>query len=276
MLLKRIYRRIEHEISKRHVMLFYILKYRNSDVFNDINIETTTLCNRRCGYCPNSSFDRSIKQNERLMPEDLFKKIIDELKTIKFTGRISPHLFGEPLLDKRIVRLMKYAHETLPKAKLKMYTNADLLDINMLGGLCDAGVKDYVVSLHGTDKEKEINKNRVDKLVSYIREEGMNINISYFNVSTDSFLANRGGLVKVKNVNKVVSCQRSTNPLVVDYKGDVLICCNDYLGQVNFGNIANNSLLNIWNSKKFKSVRNDLKKKIYKFDICKKCALQQN
>ena len=41
------------------------IKYGTADMFDDIDIETTTFCNRRCSYCPNSLFDRGLKENEK-------------------------------------------------------------------------------------------------------------------------------------------------------------------------------------------------------------------
>lgn len=282
MLLRNIYRKIPFEYAivlkdvylwlwMLYLKLFYLLKYGNSDMFNNINIETTTLCNRRCSYCPNSIFDRSLKQNEKLMPEEMFKKIINDLQMIKFTGRISPHFFGEPLMDKRLVRFMKYAHDVLPKAKLVIYTNADLLDTTMLENLYHVGVNHYVITLHGNDKQKEINKKRINALEKYIKENKRNIDINLINFTEKTYLSNRGGLVKVKKTIKKCSFQNPTNPLVIDYKGDVLLCCNDYLGNVSFGNIASDSLLDIWNRDNFKRIRKDISRKIFKLNICKKC-----
>ena len=282
MLLKNIYRIIPREhailfkdgyhlILKQYLKLFYLLKYGKTDMFNDINVETITSCNRRCEYCPNSIFDRSLKQNEELMHEELFKNIIDNLKSINFTGRISPHFYGEPLLDRRLMNLMKYAYDTLPRAKLVIYTNGDLLDLNTLKNLYEVGVRDYVITLHG-ENTKELNKNRIINLKNDMRKNRMGVHINFIEINYNSWLSNRGGLVKIKNVSKNIHCQDSTNPLVINYKGDVLLCCNDYLGRVKFGNVTEHSLLEIWDRESFKKVRKEIKNKIFKLDICKKCV----
>ena len=53
-----------------------------------ITIETTTYCNRRCSYCPNSVFERSSKKNTQLMNPALFRKIIDDLAEVGFKGQL--------------------------------------------------------------------------------------------------------------------------------------------------------------------------------------------
>lgn len=270
-----IIKNVYHKIKKVYFKLFYMLKYGNSDMFHNIDIETTTYCNRRCGYCPNSVFDRSLKKNEKQMNEDLFMKIIDDLKAIKFTGRISPHLYGEPLLDSRLVILMKYIHKTLPKAKLIIYTNGDLLDISMVETLYESGVKKYVVSLHGNEKENEIAARRFDNLKKYVKDKKKDVSIKILNFHKRSYLSNRGGLIDIKNFVNMIVCQSATNPMVVNYKGDILLCSSDYLGQVSFGNVATESLMNIWYKASYKRARNDIKKGIFKLDICKKCVGSQ-
>jgi len=266
------FRNVYDEIVKAYLFLFHILKYGNADMFNNINIETTTLCNRRCGYCPNSFFDRSLKHNEKLMPEDLFIKILRDLKSIKFTGRISPHFYGEPLLDKRLAGLMSMAHAILPKAKLEIYTNGDLLDIPLMENLYEAGVRNYVVALHGDKKENELNEERIGCLRQEIKTAGKKVAIDLINLRDDSYLSNRGGLVSVKNIAKKVFCQYASNALVINYAGDVLLCCNDYLGQVSFGNVAKETLPEIWNKPGFKKIRKEIRKGIFRAEICRKCS----
>ena len=182
-MIKKIYRKISPKYSYYLKEIYYFFvriyydflnfrRYGMKDMFNDINIETTTYCNRRCLYCPNSVFERSLKKNEKLMSENVFKKIIDELAEINFKGRISPHFYGEPLLDKRLVDLMKYTHEKLPKAKLEIYTNGDLLKIDIFDKLYKVGVRHYVITLHGNEDEKNKNQKRIDELMNYIKKNG--------------------------------------------------------------------------------------------------------
>ena len=65
---------------------------------------------------------------------------------IKFKGIFSPHMYGEPLLDPRIVNIV----EKIKKlgAKSKIVTNGDYLTINLLDKLLDAGLKILYISKH--------------------------------------------------------------------------------------------------------------------------------
>ena len=51
------------------------------DDFSQIEIETTTFCNRKCTYCPNSEFERFGPADNFYMLDDVFKKLINGLGT---------------------------------------------------------------------------------------------------------------------------------------------------------------------------------------------------
>ncbi|MBU1121026.1 radical SAM protein, partial [Candidatus Micrarchaeota archaeon] len=100
------------------------LRYKTLDMFDAVEIETNTECNRKCVNCPNFLFERE----KGLMETNLYKKIINELSETKYNGRLSPHFYNEPLLDKRLLLLMSYTRDKLPEAFICVYTNGDLLD----------------------------------------------------------------------------------------------------------------------------------------------------
>jgi len=86
-------------------------------------IETTTAYTRSCKWCTRSYYE--IKPD--FMPEELFMKIISELATINFRGRLSLFQNGEPLLDKRLSKWIWISKQYCPKAFTFIITNGDLL-----------------------------------------------------------------------------------------------------------------------------------------------------
>jgi radical SAM protein with 4Fe4S-binding SPASM domain len=60
--------------------------------------------------------------------------------------------------------------------------------------------------------------------------------------------------------------------LIIDYAGNAILCCNDYHSSIIFGNIAQDTLLNIWENKKYKKLRKRLRKRIYDLPICQICV----
>lgn len=83
-------------------------------LFSSIEIETMNRCNGKCTFCP-VNHDIDPRKFSR-MSEPLFQKIIDELKTLNYSGRLALYSNNEPFLDVRIEDFARYARSALPRA----------------------------------------------------------------------------------------------------------------------------------------------------------------
>jgi len=286
--IKKIGRKIIPSFLRPWVRVLYrrmknFLKYGQSDLFLAVEFENITACNRRCSYCPNYIYERGLLKNKKLMPESLFKKIIDELAKINFSGRISPCFYGEPLLDDRIAMFIEYINKKLPKSEISIFTNGDFLTLELYKGLTVAGADIFVITEHSqnmTESMQQLLKDfhqvdyRDDYFLhdtAYILNDNNQGIILYKDIKQRS-LYNRGGLVKDVKPKKIDPvCEIPSNSLLIDYAGNIVLCCNDYFSTIKFGNLNNESILEIWNKKNFKKIRQDLKKGILNLEICKKC-----
>ena len=61
----------------------------------NVEIEISSLCNRKCNYCPQCK----IKRTRELFPLDIFEKVMNELKEINYGGGLAFHQYNEPLLE---------------------------------------------------------------------------------------------------------------------------------------------------------------------------------
>lgn len=241
------------------------LKYRSWDVFSVVFIETITACNRRCSYCPNSKFDRGLIKNTKKLETKLFYKIIDELSEIRWVGEIQPHSYGEPLLDERLPDLVKYARDKLPKAYIAIYTNGDFLSVDLYKKLVLAGASYFYITKH---PGKEVVN--VKEVLDYRKEHGQdNVFITYAPLKN---ITSRGGLVELDSPNIITrECTHTPKTIGIDYTGNVLLCCDDYFGSVKLGNIKDETLMTIWKKPYYKQLRNELRKGIFKLELCKRC-----
>ena len=249
----------------------FLVRYGHWDFFSDFNIEINTSCNRRCSYCPNSVFERGLIKNEKLMDEAVYHKLIDELATLRFRGRISPQLYGEPLLDHRLVNLMSYTRRKLPKAHIVLISNGDALTIDLFHRLIASGVDKFSITQHG----KTMSAN-MGALFDHLRNNRKLLKkIRYNRFEADTPLYNRGGLIKPEQVNTIPRCSDPGNPVAIDYAGNVILCCHDYLSSVVFGNITNEKFLDIWFSPRYRALRKQLRNGVYRLPICRKCIGQE-
>ena len=249
-----------------------LVKYRTLDFFKVVELETTTACNRACSYCPNSVFDRGSIHNQRLMEESTFRTIIDQLASLGFWGRLSPHFYGEPLLDERLPDLMAYARKRLPYTKLVIFTNGDLLSPAAYDALMQAGVDGFLVTQHGPKPPPNIVRLRRH------REEhpATHAQLDYRVFTSQTELSNRAGLVDHAALETKSDCSLPSENVTIDYQGNVVLCCNDYYSTIKFGNVLEQHLSEIWNGETYKSTRRNLLAGNFELDICKKCASGKN
>lgn len=244
-----------NEINK--ILTYGIIK---KDIFTALDFEINSQCNLECSYCP-ASFKNG--RGNHLMPVETFKKTIDDLSVIDYSGRISPHFFGEPLLDDRLPELMAYVRRKLPKAQIIIHTNGIRLSREKYDACINAGVDGFLVTKH----TKTMPKNVTDILDNKYSKHGT-IKVR----SLDSLtLFNRGGAVKPKKERKMKRCYYISDEISVTHTGNV-VCTNDFNETHVFGNVNDNSILDIWNSEGFRKVRKDVRAGKFTLEMCKKCV----
>jgi MoaA/NifB/PqqE/SkfB family radical SAM enzyme len=217
----------------------------------NVEIEINSQCNRKCPFCPNSTHDREIAY----MDERLYHRIINELKEMRFEGRLTFIGYNEPLLDERLPAFIAYASKQLPTTYFYLPTNGDLLDLSIWQQLRAAGLDLACVSQY----DGRLNDNIVKLLNDLTEEEKKHIFVRIFDVATEAF--NRAGLVKAGNMDNLPLkefCMRPFYGLVINYKGKAVVCCNDYLGQVETGDANHQHIADIWESKIFRTYRKKL------------------
>jgi radical SAM protein with 4Fe4S-binding SPASM domain len=243
-------------------------------MFKVLEFETTAYCNRKCNYCPNVEFERFGEDENFLMSEKVFETLIGHLVDLKFNGLISPHLYGEPLSDHRMLDWVRYIKMNLPNSKIKIVTNGDYLSKNNFNDFLNAGADIFYISKHSKllkkdcrDLLKDLNKETLDKHV-LVQDF-----YSDFQESQGMF-TNRGGSIEVKtNVKKTpVNCSYATYP-VINSLGDLLLCCQDFHNNYVFGNIMDRHLRDIWFDERNISLRKNIYD--YKLDlkICRDCKM---
>ncbi len=251
----RIYIRFKYSLIIK-LKLYSIIK---NILFISTDIETYGYCNRSCEFCFNNP---KFEQREKgIMPEEMWKNIIDELSCLKYKGRISPHFYGEPLLDNRLPDLISYGRKKCPRAYILIDTNGDLLDETIIRKLYSSGVNKLFVTSYDASIPDRLLSLR-DKYPAIVRVRSVQ----------DFNKVNRSGKIfdKKKKLKKV--CLNPSFQLVINWQGDVLLCCMDYYKEVSFGNVGTSSIANIWLSEKFAYVRRSLRiAQRETIPICKYC-----
>lgn len=129
-----------------------------------LQIETTSVCNADCVFCPYTKMNETPGSRlKRLMPMDLYKKIIDEAATISRVTHLTITGLGETLLDRHLEERIAYAKDKFrPGTMIDVYTNGSYLTLERGLRLVDAGVEVIYVSLNAVTAEKRKAVMRID------------------------------------------------------------------------------------------------------------------
>ncbi len=111
-----------------------------------VELEVGSRCNRACSYCP-VSLDPRPPVPAR-MSDEVFVATVRQLAEASFAGRVSYHLYNEPLLRRDLARLVAMVDDLLPDALQLVNTNGDLLDDARYTEPRRAGVDYFYVTRH--------------------------------------------------------------------------------------------------------------------------------
>ncbi len=238
-----------------------------------VDIESASACQMRCPMCYTTHMP---DEKKGLMKWELYTRLIDEcanqhVYSIKLSWR------GEPLLNKRIIDMVRYAKQKGIK-EVAFLTNAELLTPEMGEALVDAGLDWMSVSADGVGAvyneirapaifEETIE--RVRKMKAYRDAKGLTRPLlrtqsimSAVENDTESFYNAWEGVVDRMNVisdairdfesrddlvfDSWYVCPKPWQRLTVAYDGKVHQCISDYGGLNVLGDVTQESLAAIW------------------------------
>lgn len=273
----------------------------------NIIIETSNACNAKCIMCPHIKMERK----QEIMSQEIFNKIIEDLKKDAINPAVFIlNGFGDPLTDKDIFERIKSLKKEFPDSAVKFYSNFGLADKNSINSILDSKLDEINISFNGFNKENyeevmKINYNKtLENLENLIEEKNKRKSPLKIRISMTLVSANEGdekkfikkwekkvdsvSINKIHNYNNSVGevsgknkinfkkttypCKYIWNTIVFSVKGDIVLCCLDYEGKYNFGNIAEKSVLDVFYSENFENFRKKhLNNEIKQIGMCATC-----
>jgi len=263
-----------------------------------LDIESTNACNLRCPMCGRNW----MKEKIGYIDWGLFKKIIDEA-TKYYLPSIKLNYRGEPLLHPDIAKMVKYAKEK-GILEVQFNTNGVLLTEEKAEKLIDAGLdriifsfdaankKTYEKIRKGSDYEKVINniKNLVKirngkKLKRPLMRVQM-VKMSENEKEVEDFIkmwlpiANRVNVsterkpLGTKKKIEHFACPQIWQRLMICWDGEARMCCGDWYGEINLGNVKKMALHEIWHGKKISEIRKiHSEGKFNEIPVCSRCEV---
>lgn len=208
-----------------------------------INLETSAYCNRTCSACirnsnPNKEeTDPWFKQN--YMSDIMISEVFKQAKEYGILSSLCLCHYNEPLLDPRIIDIAKIAKEYGFKY-VYFCTNGDYLTSKIAMQL--DGVLDRItVSLYDVNSRAER-----ARFVSMFQKTRV--------WCKGQMVANHFGAYPPLND----ICSRMPTRLIINWRGDYLLCCDDMVGSFNLGNFKDITLVDYWFGEKHLHLFNTL------------------
>lgn len=260
------------------------------DFPREVQIQTLTVCNARCIMCPYGSVYKEVSHGR--MRHELFEQLIDECSEYEVWA-LKPFLMNEPLLDRRLPGLIRYARKRLPNTTIGFSTNGELLEGRLAAELLDCGVDEIWVNFNGNTQAtyetimKGLSFKRARRNVLHFKErvvkKGVSIRIFISTVETSltmpeikasmafwrqydipvatTPLNNRGGNLQTNglrvlgNIKSYRICDRPFYKMYIAYNGEVILCSSDWKRSTIVGNVEVDGIYGSWHGDRQREIR---------------------
>ena len=266
---------------------------------NEVRIETCTLCNYKCMFCPYST---TFNRKKEVMSLELFMYLLSKIKDE------APQItdctisgFGEATLDDTLLEKIKYAKSK--EMNVHFLTNGSLLDNELIDNLLELEIDSFRISLHAIEGntyslitgQTKYNIEQILESIKYIIKKSSNKII----ITSDIINENRE---EIKNIissfdkkaileiwephnwtdwgkyreGKIIkqTCGRPFNgPIQVQVNGTINMCCFDYNGKLLLGDFKIQTLEEIFNSEPYLTIKKHHEKGTIEKSrlLCKTC-----
>jgi len=274
---------MKDNIERKKPSINSVVMHGDIPLFSFIELNINEICNRVCPFCPRSNPEQYPNQNIHMSVE-LAKNIAEQLADINFTGIVNISGTGEPLLTKHVVDIVKQFGDK--GIHIEIVTNGDMLvskkGSKLIKDLYSAGLCQFVVSMYdGPEQIDEFNtlfaSCDIDKGSYSLRDrwydESEDYGLLYTNRAGNIGFEHLSDISKQKLMDSGKSaCFYTHYSMMIDWNGDALLCCQDmYNRTVNFGNVKDKSLVDIWTDAKLTEFRNKLKNGDRSLSPCSSC-----
>jgi len=274
---------MKDNIERKKPSINSVVMHGDIPLFSFIELNINEICNRVCPFCPRSNPEQYPNQNIHMSVE-LAKNIAEQLADINFTGIVNISGTGEPLLTKHVVDIVKQFGDK--GIHIEIVTNGDMLvskkGSKLIKDLYSAGLCQFVVSMY--DGPEQIDEFNTLFASCDIDKGSYSLRDRWYDESEDYGLlyTNRAGNIGFEHLSDISkqklmksgksACFYTHYSMMIDWNGDALLCCQDmYNRTVNFGNVKDKSLVDIWTDAKLTEFRNKLKNGERSLSPCSNC-----
>lgn len=279
-----------------------------SSLFNNIAIEIASKCNRHCYFCPNDYFKRPDVFMEESMVHKVINELVElkykgriewyiyneptrDKRLVEFIHYAKQRLPG----CCQMINTNGDYFYTAGQIRVLFEAGLNQMQINIYSSSDDSA--DDAVFANGVrlaEKRAKVLQDMLDSIpqinqglslyqnigskkwaAQVVKKFGIRKTVKNTDVAGANYFGNRSGNVPgFRDATEEPLKKHCTIPyrlLNINYKGDAVLCCNDYQGTTNFGNITTHTVEQMWNHPALNVYRIKLKSKNRLCYLCDKC-----
>jgi len=214
----------------------------NIPLFKYLDIETSSLCNRKCPTCIRNSHPNRDKVSSWFSPNYLslwdIYDIFDQVMQLGFTGSLCLSHYNEPTLDDRLYYIAKIARQR-SFDYVWCVSNGDLMTEELAEKL-DGNLDAISFSMY---MDEPIKTMRGKWLESLFKKTQVTILSHSEHIATH--FSPKFDVKSLAKANKNNPCI-DTSHCIINHKGQYLLCCDDVVGNFDLGTIYDKSIADYW------------------------------
>lgn len=247
---------------------------RKQEPPNTVQIELTEGCNRTCGFCGVRGIRKDNEELYLFMNKNTAERIASQIAESGWKSKLLFAMHGEPTLNPNILRIIKLFRRYLPKSHFSVFTNGYGIakgDIT-IDQLKEAGINNLMIDMYtpkddghkikSMAEEQNIPYEVLGKGVPLISGDYRSFRLVFAppiaytpNLMTHKLCNHCGAAFPLDHSYDTKKCTRPFREMSFRYDGSVAICCNDFRGQYPIGSIMENTIEELWQSKRFNAAR---------------------
>lgn len=268
-----------------------MLKLHQQEPPFSVQIELTEGCNLRCSFCGLNGI-RGKENNFKFLTVESAQKIASRLAESCWNSRIEFAMHGEPTANPNIYKILSTFRRVLPRHHMMLSTNGyglvknptqkidnllrwlnvllveDYEGVNLCRRIQDGYEGKHEPKFYPTDKSANPHRRRKPSEHDLVIVQ----DIKEATTGTHASLNNHCGAGAPLNNNaQGKRCAKPFRELSIRWDGAVAVCCNDWRGVLPIGNVLDQSLDEMWNSRVMQAVRRKLYHGQRNFGPCNGC-----
>jgi organic radical activating enzyme len=236
-------------------------------LFSNMMLSSINRCNGTCSFCGASSLRD--KRKLKILPREVFEKILEELVRLDYGGRITMQGLNEPFMDKRMVWFCQQINEKLPKARIHIITNGTLLSQEMLWELLPI-IKKLHINCYNDELKISASVSGHYRILEDNPYRGkVKISLRKQNELLSQIGLNECGRTLKSTID--CSCILPFNTISIAPSGKVNLCMADLQDVSAVGSVWNSSLVEIWYGQALNERREKIARGRCHLDFCRTC-----